>query len=288
MKIECPSCHLSGKINELELPPGGSELKCPRCKSDFHVNKPPAAGKQDMMSMCPVCQYSTFTDEMFAVCPRCGLVGSEYRENQRKQKDKEPVRRDEELLTRSHRNPELFAPPQDDAIPEICRVPQPIQVTGWTCVATGGVLLLYGLNGLLTYYSKDWQAVLSEELLEPMSETSVFFRLGFIPWLVTLFSAYFTTMAILFLRLRTGSLQRLKECAWAGLVLAVIQEAVDFIKWMEISSSTPSVNYFATGIVSSLLWVVLWSAPAIALLWFLNNDKIRREFSEDRSRVESA
>src|SRR5512144_853487 len=98
MKIECPSCHLSGKVNELELPPDGRELKCPRCKASFHVNKPPApAGKQELMSMCPACQYSTFTDEMFAVCPKCGLVGSEYRQNLRKQKEGDQVRRDEDL-----------------------------------------------------------------------------------------------------------------------------------------------------------------------------------------------
>jgi predicted Zn finger-like uncharacterized protein len=284
MKIECPSCHLSGKVNELELPPEGRELKCPRCKAAFHVNKPPPpAGKQYLMSICPVCQYSTFTDEMFAVCPKCGLVGNEYRQNMRKQKDNEQMRRDEELLTRSHRNPDLVAPPPDETISEFSSAPQPVRVTGWICIATGAVLLLYGLNGLLTYYSKDWQAVLSEQLLEPISESSVFFRLGFIPWLITLFSAYFIVTATLFLKLRTGSLQRLKECAWAGLGLGVIHETVDFILWVEISSSSPSFYYLLTGILSSLFWIALWSAPAIALLWYLKNGKIRREFPDVRS-----
>ncbi len=284
MKIECPSCHLSGKVNELELPPDGRELKCPRCKAAFHVSKPaPPAGKQELMSMCPACQYSTFTDEMFAVCPKCGLVGSEYRQNLRKQKENDQMRRDEDLLSRSHRNPDLVAPPQDGAISEFSRAPQPIRVIAWVCVATGGALLLYGLSGLVAYYSKDWQAVLSEQLLEPISETSVFFRLGFIPWLFTLFSAYFITTAIFFLQLRTGSLQRLKECAIAGLGLGVVHETVDFMKWVEISSSTPSLNYFLTGILSTLFWVALWSAPAVALLWVVNNDKIRREFSEVQS-----
>lgn len=284
MKIECPSCHLSGKVNEIELPTDGRELKCPRCKAAFHVKKPPPpAGKQDLMTICPVCQYSTFTDETFAVCPKCGLVGSEYRQNQRKQKDIEKVRLDEELLTRSHRNPDLAAPSQEEAVPEFSRAPQPIQVTGWTCFAIGGVLLLYGLNGLMVYYSKDWQAVLSEQFLEPISETSVFFRLGLIPWLVTLFSVYLITTATFFLRLRTGSLQRLKECAFAGLGLGIIHEAVDFMKWVEISSSTPSVNYFISGILSTLFWVALWSAPAVGLLWVLNNKKIRREFPDVQS-----
>lgn len=283
MKIECPSCHLSGKVNELELPPGGRELKCPRCKAGFHVMKPPPQpGRQDLMSICPVCRYSTFTEEMFAVCPKCGLVGSEYRENIRKQQEKEQARRDKEVLTRSHRNPDLVAP-LVGTVPELSRVPHPIRVTGSICVMVGGVLLLYGLNGLLTYYSRDWQAVLSEQLLEPVSESSVFFRLGFIPWLVTLYSAYFIVITILFLRLNVGSLKRLKECAWAGLAVGIIHETVDFTKWVEISSSTPSFYYFVTGIISSLFWIVLWSVPAVVLIWFLNSDRIRREFPEEQS-----
>ncbi len=289
MKIECPSCHLSGKVNELELPPGGRNLQCPRCKAGFHVNKPPQpAGKQEMMNMCPACQYSTFTDEMFAVCPKCGLVGNEYRENLRRQQDAEQQKRDMELLTRSYRNPDLVAPMPEETDPEIARAPQPIKITSWSCMAVGGALLLYGMKGLLGYYSQDWQALLSEQLLEPVSGTSVFFRLGFIPWLITLFSGYFLFTAIMFLRLQEGYLQRLKECAWAGLALGFIHETVDFIKWVEISSSTPSFSYFITGITSSLFWILLWSTPSIALLWWLRDDRIRREFTVDRSGIKTA
>jgi predicted Zn finger-like uncharacterized protein len=284
MKIECPSCHLSGKVNELELPPDGREFKCPRCKTGFRVMKPPPlSGKPELMNICPVCQYSTFTDEMFAVCPKCGLVGSEYRANIRKQQEQDRTQRDKEVLTRSHRNPDLVAPPPAETVPEISRAPQPIRVTGSICLIIGGILLFYGLNGLLTYYSKDWQAVLSDQLLEPVSETSVFFRHAFIPWLITLYSSYFIVMAILFLRLTVGSLNRLKECAWAGLTLGIIHEAVDFAKWIEISSSTPSFYYFVTGIISSLFWIVLWSAPSIVLIRFLKSDRIRRLFPEDQS-----
>ncbi|HEX9022316.1 MAG TPA: zinc-ribbon domain-containing protein [Geobacteraceae bacterium] len=285
MKIECPSCHLSGKVNELELPPDGREFKCPRCKAAFHVNKPPPpAGKQELMSMCPACQYSTFTDELFAICPRCGLVGSEYRERFRKQQEAGQLQRDRELLTRSHRNPDLMAPASEAEVPEIASAPQPIKITAWSCMAAAGALLLYGLKGLLTYYSQDWQAVLSEQFLEPVSGTSVFFRLGFIPWLITLFAGYLLFTALMFLRLQVGCLQRLKECAWAGLALGVIHETVDFIKWLEISSSTPSFNYFITGILSSSFWIALWSAPSVALLWCLRSDWISREFAGDRCR----
>jgi hypothetical protein len=245
------------------------------------MKPPPLSGKLELMDICPACHYTTFTDETFAVCPKCGLVGSEYRENIHKQLKKDQTLRDREVLTRSHRNPDLVAPSPVETIPELSRAPQPIRVLGCVCVVIGGILLLYGLNGLLGYYSKDWQAALSEQLLEPASESNVFFRFGFIPWLITLYSTYFILMVALFLRLRAGSLKRLNECAWMGLVLGIIHEIVDFTKWVEISSSTPSFYYFATGIISSLFWIVLWSIPAILLLWSLKSDTIRREFPEN-------
>ncbi|HTP66392.1 MAG TPA: zinc-ribbon domain-containing protein [Geobacteraceae bacterium] len=281
MKIECPSCHLSGKVNELELPPEGRELKCPRCKAPFHVAAPlPPSGGQELMNMCPSCQYSTFTDEMFAVCPRCGLVAGDFREKVRKGQEAEQLRHDQELLTRSHRNPHLVAPVPDETIAEKAKAPQPVLIAAWGCMGVAGVLILYGVNGLLNYYSQDWQAVLSEQLLEPVSELSVFFRLGFMPWLITIFSAYVIFTAVQFLRLQPGSLLRMHECAWGGLGLGVIHEVVDFIKWVEISSSNPSFFYFLSGVLSSLFWILLWSVPSVALIWHLRSDRVSQEFAE--------
>jgi predicted Zn finger-like uncharacterized protein len=281
MKIECPSCHLSGKVNELELPPDGRELKCPRCKKGFHVKKPPPpAGNQDLMNICPACQYSTFTEEMFAVCPKCGLVVSSYREKLRKQQELEQAQRDREVLTRSYRNPDLNLAPPEEGAPEKPGIPQPILVTGWICIAIGGALLIYGLAGLMNYYGKDWQTALSEPFVEPISETTLFFRLGFIPWLITLFSVYFIAVAGLFLAQRSGARKEMIRGALVGLALGVIHEIADFIDWVRISSSTPSFSYLFTGIMNALLWIVLWSAPALALIWFLRSDRILREAAE--------
>ncbi|TLN00954.1 hypothetical protein FDZ73_17725, partial [bacterium] len=32
MKIECPSCHLTGNINSVDVPAEGRNFECPRCK----------------------------------------------------------------------------------------------------------------------------------------------------------------------------------------------------------------------------------------------------------------
>ncbi len=283
MRIECPGCHLTGNVNELEMPPEGRLVSCPRCKNSFHVDKPAvAAWSPDMMNVCPVCRYSTFGTEMFAVCPQCGLVGSEYQAKLRKKQEQEnaqqQARHDEELLLRSLRNPDL--PQAPDAESGKSSAPAPIRYAGWTCTALGGALLCYGLYGLASYYGNDWQAALSEGRLEPLSKTEVFFRLGFLPWLVTLFSSVFLAATSQFLLLRDRARKDMEKAAWAGVVLCAVYETAEFISWIRISSSSPSISYCAIGLVSSLLMAVLWSAPFLALLWFLRSETITREFSE--------
>jgi predicted Zn finger-like uncharacterized protein len=287
MKIECPSCHLAGKINELVLPPDGRHLICPRCKNSFHVAKPADAGvNKRLVNACPSCQYSTFTDELFAVCPKCGVSADDNEEISRRQRERERLQHDQEMLNRSFRNPDLVKAQSEETVPERPRTPQPIAVTAWLCIAMGGALLSYGLFGLVNYYGKDWQAILSEPLLEPVSKLYVFFSLGFIPWLLTLFSLYFFGAASLFLMLKSWSHRRLTESAWAGLAVAVIFETANFISWARGASSSPSLTYYAAGAISSLFMVMLWGAPFCFLLWYLNSDTLVREFRKASGRKE--
>jgi predicted Zn finger-like uncharacterized protein len=284
MKIECPSCRLAGNINELELPPEGSHINCPRCKNRFHVAKPaPSAKGGHMMNTCPVCQYSTFTDEMFSECPKCGATGTNYQEMLKKKAERERIKRDQEILTRSLRNPDLFVqPPVEEAAAPKPRLPGPVRITGALSVAIGAAFLICGFAGLAHYYSRDWQAVLSEPLLEPISKTRVFFRLGFLPWLRLLFGATFVAMAIQFLMLRKQAQRWLTQCAWGGVALGVINEIAEFINWVRVSSFSPSFSYYAVGAISSLFMIIPWIAPFLALIWYLQRDTILREFPESR------
>ncbi|HTY21358.1 MAG TPA: zinc-ribbon domain-containing protein [Geobacteraceae bacterium] len=282
MKIECPSCHLSGKVNEVELPDSGRELECPRCKHSFHVDKPKTSvGGRDLMNICPACQYSTFTDEMFAVCPKCGLVASSYREKIRKQQEMEQLQRDQETLTRSHRNPDLVTNRNGESEPEKPNIPQPVKLTGVACITVGVILFFYGISGLMNYYGKDWQAALSEPFVEPVSQTSIFFRMGFVPWLTTSYSIYFIAAAWFFLAQKSGARRDLIRSGWCGLAMVVIHEGAEFINWIRISSSSPSFSYIVTGIMNSLFWTVLWGAPVLALIWFLRSDRMVRELPDD-------
>jgi predicted Zn finger-like uncharacterized protein len=284
MKIECPSCHLAGKINELELPPVGRELACPRCKNSFHVAKPPAAvgGNQPMMSSCPSCQYATFTEEMFAVCPKCGMTAEENQILSNKKRQREQLSRDQETLQRSFRNPDLVKTPVAESVAAPARVAPAVEATAWLCGAVGVGLLCYGSSGLVHYYSKDWQAVLSEPLLEPVSRLFVFFNLGMMPWLISLVSLYFVWTAYRFAKLSEGSLARLAESAWAGIAVVVIHQVLAFVNWARLSSSTTTLPYYTVGILSSLFMTALLGAPFLVLIWFLTSDAIVREFKRAR------
>jgi predicted Zn finger-like uncharacterized protein len=283
MKIECPSCQLAGKINELELPPTGRELICPRCKKSFQVAKPPAVGGVAMMGSCPSCQYSTFGEEMFTVCPKCGLSAEEGQILSRKLREREQLQRDQEALHRSLRNPDLVQAPARESAAEPPRAAQAVELTAWLCGALGAALLCYGAAGLFNYYRKDWQAVLSEPMLVPVSRLYVFFSLGLLPWLATLFSLHFTWAAYRFAKLAQGSLGRLTESAWAGVALVVIYQAVAFFNWARVSSSTPSLSYYAVGVLNCLVMIALMGAPFYLLLWHLKRDTIVREFKKARA-----
>ena len=283
MKIECPTCHLAGKINELELPPAGRQLTCPRCKNDFQVTKPAVAGGVAVTNSCPSCQYATFTDEMFTVCPKCGLSAEEGQILSRKLRERAQLQRDQEALTRSLRNPDLVQVPIKESAAEPPRAAQAVEMTAWPCGGLGVALLCYGATGLLHYYRKDWQAVLSEPVLVPVSKLFVFFSLGLLPWLATLFSLYFIWAACRFAKLATGSLGRLTEGAWAGVALVLIHQALAFFNWARVSSSTPSLSYYAVGVLNSLVLTALLGAPFYLLLWHLKRDTIIRDFKKARA-----
>ena len=238
MKIECPSCHLAGKINELELPPEGRNFNCPRCKNSFHVAKPPAAdGNKRLVNSCPSCQYSTFTDEMFAVCPKCGLAADDYQEKSRKQRENEQLRHDQEVLNRSYRNSDLGNVPTEETVPGRARAAHTVEVTGWLCIYWRSASLLRNNRTGQSITARIGRRCFPSRCLSRCQSSPVFFSLGFIPWLITLFSSYFIWAASQFLKLRGGSRKRLTESAWAGFAVVVMYEIVDFIKWIRVSST---------------------------------------------------
>lgn len=157
--------------------------------------------------------------------------------------------------------------------------PLPVLYTGRGCAALGVALLCYGLYGLASYYGNDWQAILSEGRWEPVPKREVFFRLGFIPWLFTLFSSMFLTAARRFLLLRERARKEMQMTACAGIAIWAVQQTAGFISWIKMANA-PTFSYCAVGVASSLLNTVVFSIPFLALLWYLQSKAITREFPE--------
>lgn len=302
MKIECPSCHLTGNVNSEDVPVEGRNFECPRCKDSFFVAKQaPDTESKRLMSMCPDCQYSTFTDEMFAVCPECGTDGRDYQKTPPRKSAGKPSQRnplpkavekpdspidqvqiqnDFERLTRSRRNPYFVKEAAPEEVAKKPVLPLPVRITGWTAAGAGGVLLCSGLAGLLNYYGKDWQALLSVPFLEPVSKTSIFFKYGFFPWLRTLTGLGVIFAGIRFLALKPGIPKILAALCWASCGLILIQEAVEIVKRFLITSGTPSAIFYVDCIISYLIKVSLWSIPFLAAIWLLRRDEVIQEYPE--------
>jgi predicted Zn finger-like uncharacterized protein len=301
MEIKCPSCHLTGNINSVDLPAEGRNFECPRCKNSFIVNKPaPDTESGHLMSMCPVCQYSTFTDEMFAVCPNCGTSGTDYqkmllKKSAKKQAqrisvqdypeeptvdiDKEQIQRDFERLTRTRRNPEFATEAPPKVVEEKPVLPLPIRITGWAAAAAGSIFLFYGLAGLLHYYGNDWQPPLSETFIEPISKTVIFFKYGFFPWLRTLTGLGMALAATQFRTLKPWAPKVLTGLCWGSIGLMVVQEIVGIINRILITSGSPSAIFYVDCLISYLIKVSLWSVPFFAVLWLLTRDETSQEYS---------
>ncbi len=216
-----------------------------------------------------------------AVCQQCGLVESEcqakLRKKQEMEREQQQEQHNQKMLFRSIRNPYLSRAPA--AHEERNAAPLPVRYTGRGCFALGVALLCYGLYGLASYYGNDWQAILSEGLLEPISKSEAFFRFGFLPWLLILFSSVFLTVVGQFLLLRSRARKKMQMAAWAGVAVCAVYETAEFISWVR-NSSSPTFFYCAIGLASSLLMTVLLSLPFLALLWCLQSEAIVREFPE--------
>jgi predicted Zn finger-like uncharacterized protein len=282
MKIECPNCKLSGEVSDHEVPLDGRYIDCPRCKTGFHVKKPLAKGwNPNMMSSCPACQYSTFTDEMFDVCPKCGLQGSVHNEKKRQQQSEVQVKQDLERLNRSLRPDDFVKPPVRESEPDIDRAPPLVRYTAIGALAVSCIIAFFGITGLVRYDGQALLAKLNEESLEPVSMTRVFFAYGLLPWVLSLYGGTMALISGLLLRNSKNAVKWLEIGAWTGTAIGGVYEVIDFIAYMRRSSESPSLGYWLVGLVNVVLMVGVWVSLSLALVWWLRSDRFIEEMEGD-------
>lgn len=92
MKVHCPKCKASYKIEDSKIPIKGAHLNCPKCKTRFLVKKE----SKETGKVCPNCEYvrqpkdDEFTSDL--ECPKCGIIYSKakiLREKEEQQDSKE-------------------------------------------------------------------------------------------------------------------------------------------------------------------------------------------------------
>lgn len=280
-------------------------MDCPRCKTSFFVEKTVAGNWKDTLSDCPVCGFSTFSDERFDICPKCGLDVKKHNEEKRKGGSSGAVptapnrptslgtrvnRAEQELLLEEARRKLAddsskrkygldMAPNTAPHEPvAIAPVPQAIQIIGWVSLAVAALMLILGLKDFYQYVT---MAPPEPDPVNPEGvpgSSMLFFMHGLLPLLTIIFAVAAGTCSYMFLQLRSWARQKLEWVAWGGIGIALIHEIAGLVGWIRRSSSEASLIYYAVGFISTLLMMLLWTAPVLLLIWFLRSDKVTGEF----------
>lgn len=302
MRIECPECKLTGNMDESTIPATGMTMSCPRCKAHFTVLRPESGSTPEsaMLDNCPSCQYATFSEEKFAVCPKCGLVVADYLRNKlggrspakpstmpRNSGDgaQQPVRLTEEQLRKeeeARRRHGLDVLPEDpdnavSGVFSFSEIPLPILIVGCVTLVAALGLLIYGVSGIFEYSAKASaaEAALKAGDAAP-SGGALFMGFAFFPILKVIYALAMMLFGLQFLLQRLWSVKALEKGAWVGMALLGTMELADMVAWFRRASDSASFGYYATGLFAGLLSAVLWIAPLFVLKEYLQSIEFGR------------
>ena len=302
MKIECPSCKLTGQVSDANIPPEGRGMECPRCKTSFFVEKVAPSNWADTATDCPECGYATFSAERFDICPKCGLVVKEYRERKKCQEparkvdshgeepavmDRERMRQDlerlerEDKIRRKQRMESVSAPLlREEPVP--VHIDTPVQVTylswGFILVALG--LLAYGGKGFYDYLQMSPAQAITSRYEDPPTALGLYLSHGFAPILMVIMGFYFLVAGSQFLRMRPWARKAMEAASWLGIVFVTGRELANMVAAFRRASSDAAIQYYLVEFAGFILMTACWSAPLIAVIWYLRRDLFRDAFGE--------
>jgi len=272
MKIVCPNCAASGTIPDHEIAEQGRFLSCPRCNHGFTIKKPRIENNAYLVDTCPSCNYSTFGDEPFSTCPKCGVMVKAFVERQREEAQR---LRDQELLARKYSH--AAAPPQPEqettAVADFVETLHPVNLIGWGASLAALIIVGMGLWGLAEYHGGDLQAQLSAQRDEPVSAWYVFLHYGALPWVKTLYGAALLGTATLFMKRSAQSLRILSQLLWGAIFFVPLYFIGGFVAWV-MEPIPHSLNGYFIEVVNIILMTALWCIPLFLLVRFLSDRRI--------------
>jgi hypothetical protein len=303
MKIECPNCKLTGQTSDLNIPPEGRYMDCPRCKTNFFVQKEKTANWAETMTDCPECGYSSYSAERFDICPQCGLVAKDYHEKQAHQPTparkmdvpaEEPVSIDtermrqelerlerEEMKKRQQRMESTAAPLlREEPLTEAKAVPAQVRFFGWGVVLLALVILAYGFWGLYGYVKITPAEAVTSQFEDPPTPFSLYLTHGLAPILMVMLGFYSLVAGSQFLRLHSWARKGVEAAAWLGVTFIVGRELASLVVSVRRASSDAAMTYYLVEIAGFVLMTTLWAAPLIAAIWYVRKDVFKEEFGE--------
>lgn len=272
MKISCPKCNASGTIPDHSVPESGRFISCPRCNEGFTVTKPRAGADTYLVDTCPACGFSTFGDESFSSCPKCGISVKTFIDRQR---EEQLQKRNQELLGKKMNNVETSSPPAEETTPvaDFIESLHPVNLISW---GVGGVALIIiglGLWGIINYDSAAIQARLMEERDEHVSLGVVFLQYGLLQWVKLVYGLTALAVSVVFYkRLKTG-LQALIKLLQVTIVLVPLIYIITFVQWI-IAPIPHTVSGYFIEILNILFMSALVGVPLFLLENFLHDRKI--------------
>ncbi|QEM68343.1 hypothetical protein FO488_09325 [Geobacter sp. FeAm09] len=272
MKIVCPHCNASGTIPDHEIPEQGRFLTCPRCNHAFSIKKPRAESNAYLVDTCPSCSYSTFGDELFSTCPKCGVVVKAFVERQREEAQR---LRDQELLGKKFSRDAAPTPPEPETtvVADLVETLHPVNLIGWGTGLAAIIILGMGLWGVAGYHGGDIQAQLSAQRDEPVSAWYVFAHYGALPWIKTLYGLALLGAAFLFMKRSAQALRMLPHLLWGAIIFVPLYFVAGFVVWV-MEPIPHSIGGYFGEVVNIALMTALWCIPLFLLVRFLSDRRI--------------
>lgn len=273
MKISCPKCNASGTIPDHEIPESGRFLNCPRCHEGFTVNKPRSGKDVYLVDTCPACSFSTFGDETFSTCPKCGIAVKTFVERQREELR---VKRDQELLGKKYNNVEVAPPPEEvttTPVADFIDNLHPVNLISWGAAAVAVIAVGFGLWGIMEYDSAMIQTQLIEERDEQVSGLYVFLHYGLLHWVKLIYGVSAAAISILFMKRLKIGLQAMSNLLWATIVLVPLTYFISFIYWV-MAPIPHTISGYIIEILNIIFMGALVGIPLFMLERYLHERKI--------------